>query len=342
MARGYYGYDGGGHGGGWGRYVPVGERREKAAREATRLAKKHGRSLAPVKIEGRKIAHTFWGQAWCENLEAYRDYENRLPRGRTYARNGSVIDLEITPGKIAAIVSGSRLYDVTVTIKAVTPARFATISRECSGKIDSVVELLRGELSNGVMEVMTRQQDGLFPAPAEIDMDCSCPDYAGMCKHIAAVLYGVGARLDEKPELLFVLRKVDHLDLISQAATSGAAGGTSNVAKEKVLAADDLGGIFGIELEAAAEPVKSKPQKTPAKKASAKAPKATASPKTITSQELIARGVPNATFQNWVRAGVLLRTAQRGVYETTKETESKIAAHLARNPLGRPGRRPSF
>src|SRR5665213_273756 len=88
-------------------YVPVAERRAKAARELAKLAKKHGQASSPVRLDGRKIASTFWGKAWCDNLEAYSDYANRLPRGRTYLRNGSVIDLRIEPGKVQALVCGS-------------------------------------------------------------------------------------------------------------------------------------------------------------------------------------------------------------------------------------------
>src|SRR3974390_1637835 len=98
MSWGYYG---------WRPYVPVAQRRAKAARELARLAKKNGKAASPVVLAGRKIAGTFWGQAWCDNLEAYSDYANRLPRGRAYVRNGSVVDLQIAPGKVTARVAGS-------------------------------------------------------------------------------------------------------------------------------------------------------------------------------------------------------------------------------------------
>ena len=295
-------------------YVPVAERRRKAEREAKRLAKK-GRTLSPVVLEGRTIASTFWGKAWCDNLESYSDYENRLPRGRSYVRNGSVVDLQIAPGKVTALVSGSELYRIEIAIKPLAAARFAAIAKECAGQIDSAIELLRGKISAGVMAIMTRPGGGLFPTPAEIDLDCSCPDYAGLCKHLAAVLYGVGARLDSKPELLFVLRGVDHADLVSEAAVGGAA--VSAPAKGKVLATADLGGIFGIEI---AEPALVK-AKTPRKKK----PGAVL----ITTKDLLARGVPRSTFQNWVQAGVLERTSVRGVYKKTGGTEARIASFLA-------------
>ena len=182
---------------GWPRYVPVAERRAKAAKATQRLAKK-GLALKPVRIEGQKIAKTFWGKAWCSNLESYSDYANRLPRGRTYVRNGSVCHLEIDSGTIRAKVSGSRLYDVTISIKALRPEEWEGIKKRSAGEIRSLLDLLGGKLSKEVMAIVTDREHGLFPKPKEIRLECSCPDWADMCKHVAAVLYGVGARLDER------------------------------------------------------------------------------------------------------------------------------------------------
>ena len=181
--------------GGWAPYVPVAERRRKAER-AMAKRRKAGHPVSPVIVTGRAIATTFWGKAWCDNLESYRDYENRLPRGRTYVRNGSVVDLQIAPGRVAAVVSGSELYEVTISVKETPKTQWRAMCSDCAGGIDSLVELLQGRLSKAVMERLCRQQGGLFPRPSEIRFSCSCPDYAVMCKHVAAVLYGVGARLD--------------------------------------------------------------------------------------------------------------------------------------------------
>ena len=195
--------------------------------------RKQGHVVSPVVIAGRTIARTFWGKAWCDNLESYSDYANRLPRGRTYVRNGSVVHLEIQPGKISALVSGSELYTVEITITALSDSHWNCLKGECSGQIGSLVELLQGRLSKSVMDLVTQRDKGLFPKPAEIKMKCSCPDWAGVCKHIAAVMYGIGARLDEKPELLFVLRKVDHLELIAGAVDSASGRQAGQVSRQE-------------------------------------------------------------------------------------------------------------
>jgi len=233
--------------GGWAPYVSVAARQRQAEKTLADLVKK-GERISPVVIEGRKIATTFWGKAWCDNLEAYSDFENRLPRGRAYVRNGSVLDLQITEGQIVARVSGSFLYTVEVKIKSLPSERWKAITRECAGGIDSLVELLSGKLSRAVMEIITRKGAGLFPAPDEISMQCSCPDFATLCKHVAATLYGIGARLDHEPHLLFLLRNVDQGDLIQQAETGirVAPPGSATAGLDE----DSLSALFGIDLAA--------------------------------------------------------------------------------------------
>jgi uncharacterized Zn finger protein len=232
----------------WRPYVSVAERHHRAEKEIARLKKK-GRVISPVRLEGRAIARTFWGKAWCENLESYSDYENRLPRGRSYVRNGSVMDLQIAEGIVTALVSGQDLYKVEIQIRPLRRTTWRSIKSDCSGQIASMIELLQGKLSRGVMEIMTRRNGGLFPAPAEISLDCSCPDWAEMCKHVAATLYGVGARLDESPELLFVLRKVNHMDLIGQAETARAMRKAASRRSGRIMKDEALADIFGIELD---------------------------------------------------------------------------------------------
>jgi uncharacterized Zn finger protein len=231
-------------------YVPVAERRRLAAQKIktlTRTRAKEGGTLAPVVITGRDIASTFWGQAWCQNLLSYSDFASRLPRGRSYVRNGAVVDLKIAPGEVKAVVSGSELYDVAISIAGVAGPRWAAIRKDCTGAIASLLELLQGRLSTAVMERLCRQRAGLFPAPTEIELSCSCPDQAEMCKHVAAVLYGVGARLDQAPELLFVLRKVEAQQLLA-GAEAGLQMDPGKASKRRIVETDGLGELFGLDM----------------------------------------------------------------------------------------------
>ena len=230
-------------------YVSVAKKKALGARELAKLMKKAKRAPEPVVLAGgrRQVATTFWGKAWCENLERYADFANRLPRGRTYVRNGSVLDLAVGRGQVVAYVAGSELYTVTVAIAPLAKARWKRVVSRCTGRIGSLVGLLRGELSADVLAVLCDAKEGLFPEPREISLDCSCPDWAGVCKHVAAVLYGVGSRLDTRPELFFVLRQVDQTELISS-ATSGAVSRRPRKGGAKQLAAGKLADVFGIDI----------------------------------------------------------------------------------------------
>lgn len=266
------------------KYVSVAERQSKARKEAARLAKS-GKKMSPIVIEGSKIAETFWGKAWCDHLESYSDYSNRLPRGRSYVRNGLVVDLQIEPGRVRAKVSGSDLYSIDIKIQPMPKAHWADIRAGVAGQIKSVIELLQGKLSDGVMAVITHRETGMFPSPKQIEMECSCPDSAGLCKHLAAVLYGLGSRLDKQPELLFTLRHVDHLELAPTADTVERLT-QSDSSGRKTLHSDELGDVFGVELDSASiapTPVKAagKGQKSagsakPSAKGTAKKPSAVA------------------------------------------------------------------
>ncbi len=232
----------------WAPYVSVAARRHRAMRKMAAL-RKRGVDIQPVEIEGRKIAKTFWGQAWCDHLEGFSDFENRLPRGRTYVRNGSVCHLAIAKGNVEAKVSGSEIYNLRIRIKTLKPKTWKAVKGRCAGQIGSLLELLQGNLSDHVMEVVTDPEKGLFPLPGEIKFACDCPDWAVMCKHVAAVLYGIGARLDEHPELLFTLRGVNHEELIA-ADAEAAVGAATRSGTAKRLAVEDLSAVFGIDIDA--------------------------------------------------------------------------------------------
>ena len=233
-------------------YVPVAERKRKAAAAAKKLSAKSGRALAPVTLATKKIATTFWGKAWCDNLEAYSDYANRLPRGRSYVRNGSVIDLQITNGKVEALVQGSNLYKIAIGFQPLAPKCWMNFKARSAGKVTNLLDLLQGRLSKEILADLTAKGAGLFPAPKEIELGCSCPDWADMCKHVAAVLYGVGARLDEKPELFFTLRGVKMEELLSAATATATTPIAGASAPGQGLEDAALSEIFGVEIEAAA------------------------------------------------------------------------------------------
>ena len=322
---------------GYAKYVPVAARRANALKKMAKLRKK-GLDVRPVTIEGRKISKTFWGQAWCDHLESFSDFENRLPRGRTYVRNGSVCHLSITEGKVEAMVSGSSLYTVTISVKGLTKKKWESIKTRCAGKIGSLLELLRGELSSNVMTVVTDRKAGLFPLPGEIDLSCSCPDWATMCKHVAAALYGVAARFDDSPELLFLLRGVNQEELISVEVEAAALEGKSD---RKRIADSELGDVFGIEIT---EDVVPKTRKTALRQKKAvpgKSGETAVTGKTIArlrarfgmsrSDFAVLLGVSTGSVANWERNSGKLRLQSRTLkaFNAVKNLTKKEAQRLS-------------
>lgn len=237
----------------WGnyKYVPASVKKAKAAKSLEKLSKKNP-GLRPVTISGRKLAKTWWGIAWNDNLERYADFSSRVERGRTYVRNGAVLDLKIEPGRITGLVQGTRVkpYDVAIAIEPLNPQTIAQIKNACSGNITSLQELVEGKFPASLAEMFTAKGNGLFPTPREIRFNCSCPDWAGMCKHVAALLYGVGARLDEDPTLFFTLRQVNIDDLITLTLIETTVDmlSKSEVKSHRSLEDDDLSALFGIDV----------------------------------------------------------------------------------------------
>ncbi|MDA1050230.1 MAG: hypothetical protein O3C40_07090 [Planctomycetota bacterium] len=305
---GRYGY---GYSDDWKPYVSVAQRRRNAAKELESLRKK-GLDVQPVAIDGRKIAKTFWGAAWCDHLESFSDYSNRLPRGRTYVRNGSVCHLGIAQGDIDARVSGSELYTVRIQIKELAKPKWLTIKQRSAGQIGSLLELLQGKLSDQVMQIVTDRAEGLFPLPKEISFRCDCPDSAGMCKHIAAVMYGIGARLDTSPELLFTLRGVNHEELIAVDAEAAVSAATTS-GKSKRLAASELSDVFGIDLastdesstNAAGAPTTKKRKRVATKSSETKKPRS----KKVTKKKATNRKKKSPTKAPLVGEGIAERKA---------------------------------
>jgi uncharacterized Zn finger protein len=238
------------------RYVPMAERRTKALCQAEKLRMKNA-GLKPVVVAGRTIASSWWGKSWNKNLERYADYSNRIGRGRSYVCNGMVLDLKIEKGTIQAIVAGShrKPYQVSVRIKTLPSATWRLLVENAAGRIGSMQELLAGQFPEELRELFFSKDQGLFPKPAEISFDCSCPDWASMCKHVAATLFGVGARLDSTPELFFTLRGVSVNELVGQVAKQAT---EKLLTKEKVKSkrvmktagtgSEDIEALFGISM----------------------------------------------------------------------------------------------
>ncbi len=314
----------------WAPYVPVAQRRRKAEAMAKALARK-GQALLPVNISGHAIATTFWGKNWCQHLERFSDFANRLPRGRTYARNGSIVDLQITSGEITAMVSGSKLYNIRMKITSLEKPRWKSVCQDCSESIHSLIDLMSGKLGNRVIERLTDKKRGVFPEPHEIKMSCTCPDYAGLCKHLAAVLYGVGHRLDTSPELLFLLRGVDQADLVAASLSSESLDIATGGGQSSGLASDDLSELFGIDLAPlsndAAAVIERKPKKRIAKKTTPLVPTSTqraekkAAKRSVTKKAAKKESVKKTTTT----------TTKKKVTKKAATKKFSVAAEIAKN-----------
>ncbi|OHB74260.1 MAG: hypothetical protein A2W17_10715 [Planctomycetes bacterium RBG_16_41_13] len=238
----------------WGfpRYVSVGEKQQRAKNTLKQLMKKN-KDIKPVIIAGNTLAKTWWGKAWNKNLEGYADYSNRIGRGRSYVRCGSVLDLQIREGMITSLVQGSDSspYSIEITINTLEKGIWEEVKDFCKGKLDSLQELLMGKFPKTLDELFTTHGKGLFPSPKEIKFDCSCPDWASMCKHIAATLYGVGARLDDNPNLFFLLRKIEIGDLISETVKDKTEELLTRAKRKssRIIEDQDLSSVFGIEMD---------------------------------------------------------------------------------------------
>jgi len=238
----------------WGfpKYVTVAEKKAKAAKKLAQLKKKRP-DIAPVVIEGTILARTWWGKSWNKNLERYADYSNRIGRGKSYVRHGAVLDLKIEGGKVNALVQGTRAkpYEVVVHIAPMKKTNWDHIRKQCQGELRSLPDLLAGKFPKELGEIFLAEGKGLFPTPKEISFDCSCPDWASMCKHVAATLYGIGTRLDEDPLLFFTLRQADTEELVAQAVQkkTGDLLARANRKSSRVIDEADLSGLFGIDMD---------------------------------------------------------------------------------------------
>lgn len=339
-------------------YVSVAEKRARAEKKIRQLKKKNPH-IAPVIIEGGSLAKTWWGKSWNTNLERYADYSNRIERGRSYVRHLAVLDLQINQGTVNALVQGSQSkpYAVKIRIKRLPKTNWGKITIACAGQLDSLQDLLAGRFPKDLSHLFMEEGSGLFPTPKEIQFSCSCPDWAYMCKHVAAVLYGIGVRLDQDPSLFFQLRQVNQDDLIDRALkdTTRKYIQKAEQTTHPVVAEADLGSVFGIDMEvmpdfgngvseAVPEPesVMDSPKKAkPAKRSSKKKPKTKVVDEKMLILELLQRAkdgidaiglhaesgidivkIRNVLYQAY-RKGSIKKVA-RGIYkaEATKPTRT--------------------
>ncbi len=302
-------------------YISVAQRKAQAEK-ARKKFEKSGRKLDPVTVteKGRRLCRSWWGNAWTENLSRFSDYDNRLPRGRSYLRNGAVIDLEIVKGKVSALVQGTRLYDVSIDIKALRPDIWKSLIDDCSANITSLVDLMAGRFTDPVMNRLIRSGDGLFPEKKEISFTCSCPDYAGMCKHVAAAMMGIGVRFDDDPALFFKLRGVDPQEIITAMAGSLTTLDTA-ADGDDLFSADstDLTAMFDIDLEPTDSPKPAARKKAnPVTTASAATPVKLAKGGTIAKQMKPVSTVKKAKL---VKTTVPVQTAKPAKIAAKAKTE---------------------
>ncbi|MBO4336878.1 MAG: hypothetical protein J5842_02240 [Lachnospiraceae bacterium] len=224
---------------------------KQKAMASVRRAGKKGKDYEPVICRNKRgaLCNSWWGQAWCDNLERYADYASRLDRGRSYVRSGTIIDLKIDGGKVTAKVQGRRRtpYKVEVRVGRLSEENCQKIIDRCIRRIESLETLAKGEFPEELKELFT--EDGaLFPTPKEISFSCSCPDWAMMCKHVAAVMYGIGLRFDENPFYFFKLRGIDPDRFIDVAVENRVERMLANadVVSDRIIEDADFTELFGV------------------------------------------------------------------------------------------------
>lgn len=198
-----------------------------------------GTELHPVGASSRKLAEHFWGSAWMRHLALCEAGGLCLSPGRTLLRHGCVLDLEIAPCSIRALVSAQELYEVALTLEPLDEEKRLALRTACAGNVGSLVALLEGQANDDLLHTLCDPENGLLPAPEDWHMSCTCPDWAEPCPHAAAAIYAAGVLIDRDPSLLFVLRALDPSALIAPPA----------VDTDAFLDPADLGQTFGIDIE---------------------------------------------------------------------------------------------
>ncbi len=334
------------------KYVSVAKKRAKTEKKIKQLKKKNP-DISPVSIEGKKLAESWWGISWNKNLESYADFSNRIGRGRSYVRHSAVLDLQIKPGKIESLVNGSfsTPYSVEIKIKKIKTLKWKNIIKKCQGETDSLNDLLDGKLPESMANILTNQKQGIFPSPDEIEFDCSCPDWAYMCKHVAATLYGVGTRLDHDPAMFFSLRGIKMDDLVSEAIQAQASQliEKSKTKKSKrIIQNADLSSQFGIDFDGSDLPGSklkstSKPKskiKPKSKSKSKSKPQLKSVPVRRTTQEIrlleaAARKMGASTVRRTTQQEIRsIRKTRQKQHITPYKIVTRIITRRTKNPIG--------
>jgi uncharacterized Zn finger protein len=312
----------------WGfpRYVSVGEKKQRSNKKLEQLKKKN-KNIKPIIIEGRTLAHTWWGKAWNKNLEGYADYSNRIERGRSYVRCGSVLDLQISEGEVKSLVQGSesKPYSIVIKIKVLEKSIWGKMKGVCEGKLGSLQELLVGKFPKALDEIFTAHGKGLFPAPKEIDFDCSCPDWASMCKHVAATLYGVGARLDKDPNLFFALRRIEINDLITETVKDKTKELLTKAKKKsgRIIEDQDLSSVFGIELDSVSKPAKKAKVKTSRKDKTTKPKKPPSKQPAIKTVKSISKSGTKKSPTKTIKKATKAKVTEKPTKKISKKSKVK-------------------
>src|SRR6516225_9973543 len=163
-----------------------------------------------------QFGQSWWAKRWIAVLESF-DIGARLGRGRSYARNGQVLNIDIAKAEVTAKVQGSRPkpYDVTIQVKSLAEKEWAKVIEALSGQAIYAAKLLAGEMPQDIENVFQEVKLSLFPEKlGDLATECSCPDWSNPCKHIAAVYYLIGEEFDRDPYLLFRLRGLNREDLL--------------------------------------------------------------------------------------------------------------------------------
>ena len=209
-----------------------------------------------VKIDGKVISSSWWGQMWCRNIENYSNIRNRLERGRTYIRQNTVKSLSISNNCAESQVQGhsKEPYRVIINIKTIEKSKYDNILNKCENSVDNLESLMTGSFPKEYQQFFTDEEYGLFPKSNEIDYNCTCLDYEKnmhMCKHIAATMYAIGNKLDNDPLIFFKLRGIDISEFSNKILKKETEFVWNNINGEsnRKINSNDISFLFGVDCD---------------------------------------------------------------------------------------------